>query len=420
MVRVGVDIGGTFTDLCLAGDVGILAVGKALTTPEEPSRAVETVLVETLERAGVAIEDVAGLVHGTTLVTNAIIERKGARTGAAHDARLPRRVEIAREHRYELYDLSLELPDAARAAPPALRGRRARRSPTAPSLRPLDETHVARLVARAARHGRRGGRGLLPAQLHAIPRTSSGARAIVGEARRACACRCRPRSCPEIREYERTSTTVANVYVQALVERYLQRARAAARASWASRGQLLRDAVQRRHRDGRDRRAVPGAPARVGTGRGRAGRGAYYGQRPACADLISFDMGGTTAKLCVIEDGEPLIARRVRGRPRVPLQEGQRPADQGAGGRHDRDRRRRRLDRAGRQRSACSRSARTRAGADPGPACYGRGGTEPTVTDADLVLGYLDPDYFLGGRMTARPRRGAARRSRRTSASRSA
>ena len=107
---MGVDIGGTFTDLCLAGEDGIVAVGKTLTTPAAPADAVERVLAETLADAGVSVEDVSLLVHGTTLVTNAIIERKGARTALLATAGFRDAVEIGRERRYELYDLQVELP----------------------------------------------------------------------------------------------------------------------------------------------------------------------------------------------------------------------------------------------------------------------------------------------------------------------
>ena len=137
----------------------------------------------------------------------------------------------------------------------------------------------------------------------------------------------------------------------------------------------------------------------------RAPCAAYYGRESGFPEVLSFDMGGTTAKACVVEDGEPLTSK-VRNRPGLPVQEGIGLAGEDVGNRDDRDRRRRRPSPTSTL-SACSKSDES-AGADPGPVCYGRGGDKPTVTDADLILGYLDPDFFLGGRMEL-DREGASR-----------
>ena len=212
----------------------------------------------------------------------------------------------------------------------------------------------------------------------------------------------------ELREYPRCVTTCANAYVQPLMDRYL-----------ASLERELCDARLPR-RPAAD--AFGGRPRLAGRQRAPSRSGCSSPARPAAAsrprcsassrartDVISFDMGGTTAKACLIEDGRDRDRPDDGGGARAPLQARLRPADQGARHRHDRDRRRRRLDRRRSTRSDCCKVGPHSAGADPGPACYGRGGTEPTVTDANLVLGFYDPGFFLGGRM-ALDRKAASRR----------
>ena len=217
---------------------------------------------------------------------------------------------------------------------------------------------------------------------------------------------------PEIREYERTSTTVANVYVQALVENYLAELVQRLQRRCSIGGELFLmlssggiSTVETASRF--PLRLLESGPA------AGALASAYYGQLASVGDLLSFDMGGTTAKLCVIENGQPLtstefeVDRKYRfkkgsGLPvKVPVVD---LIEIGAGGGSIA-----RVDSLG-----LLKVGPDSAGADPGPACYGRGGTEPTVTDADLLLGYLDPDFFLGGRMQLDLRRRRARPSRRS------
>ncbi|MFN8486338.1 MAG: hydantoinase/oxoprolinase family protein [Caldilineaceae bacterium] len=393
--RVGVDIGGTFTDLIVVNmATGAFAVGKVLTTPADPSQAVETVLVETLQQAGIDPGAVQHLVHGTTLVTNAIIERKGAKTALLTTQGFRDSVEIGRENRYDLYDLLLEQPQPL--TPRYLRFDVPQRTlADGSTLQPLDEVYVERLARELAESGIEA---VAIAFLHSFtnPADERAARAAVLRAAPELRVSISSDVVPEIREFERASTTIANVYVQARVERY------------------LRELEDRLHRLGfhgnfflmlssggiatvdtavrfpvRLLESGPAAGALAATA---------YGLASGQPDVLSFDMGGTTAKLCVIDQGRPLIAhdfevdRKYRfkkgsGLPiKIPVIE---MIEIGTGGGSIA-----RVDALG-----LLKVGPDSAGSVPGPVCYGRGGTEPTVTDADLILGYLDPAYFLGGKM---------------------
>ncbi len=389
-MRIGVDIGGTFTDVCAVDERGIVAVGKVLTTHDEPARAVEEGLAALLADAGIAASEVTQVVHGTTLVTNALIERKGSRTALLATAGFRDVVEMRREHRYELYDLHLELP--APLVPRHLRFDVPERILADGSVHTgLDEQYVARLGRELAS---RGIEAVAVCFLHAFTNPAHERRVaeILAEVAPSLRVALSSEVVPEIREFERASTTVANVYVQDLTERY------------------LRDLERRLRRLG-----VTGAPhimlsngglATVDTAArhpirilesGPAG-GALAAASIGPADLLAFDMGGTTAKLCLIADGVPLVThqfevdRKYRLLPgsglpvQVPVTD---MIEIGVGGGSIA-----RIDALG-----LLTVGPDSAGSEPGPVCYGRGGTEPTVTDADLVLGYLDPDYFLGGGM---------------------
>jgi N-methylhydantoinase A len=394
--RVGVDIGGTFTDLILIDDAtGDLTVGKVLTTPDDPSRAVAEVLSEALIRANAPPDQVQHVIHGTTLVTNAVIERKGARTALLTTRGFRDAYEIAREHRYDLYDLFLEMP--APLVPRHLRLEIDERIYADGTVaRAPDERAVAALVAELRD---KGIEAIAICFLHsyANPEHEQLVGAIVGEIAPGVRVSLSSEVVPEIREYERTSTTVVNVYVQALVEDYLaelvQRLKALKIGGelfmMLSSGGISTVETASRF----PLRLLESGPA------GGALASAYYGEQAKVGDLLAFDMGGTTAKLCVIEDGRPLtstefeVDRKYRfkkgsGLPvKVPVVD---LIEIGAGGGSIA-----RVDSLG-----LLKVGPDSAGADPGPACYGRGGTEPTITDADLLLGYLDPGFFLGGRLT--------------------
>ncbi|WP_137178329.1 hydantoinase/oxoprolinase family protein [Roseomonas sp. AR75] len=394
-LRIGVDVGGTFTDFVLVDEAaGRVMTGKRLTTPDDPGRAILDGIARLLDEASAGIGQVKQVVHGTTLVTNTVIERKGARIGLVTTRGFRDSLEMGREMRYDLYDLALEKPE-----PLAPRPRRhvvtERLDAHGRVLKALDEAE-AREVARALRaqeveavavcllhsyldttHERQLGR-ILREELPGVPVTLSCEVA------------------PEIREYERANTACVNAYVMPLMDRYLAR---------------LEAELRRRGLDGplhlmlsaggiatvRHARANPVQLIESGPAAG-AMAAMHVGQACGLSDMISFDMGGTTAKMCLIEGGEAehsstFEAARVRrfrkgsGLPlKVPVID---LIEIGAGG--------------GSIAAVSAMGLLTvgpeSAGSVPGPVCYGRGGRRPTVTDADLLLGYLSPEYFLGGEM---------------------
>ena len=392
--RVGVDIGGTFTDLCLADGDGVVAIAKTLSTKDSPADAVERVLVEALADTGTSAGELSSFIHGTTLFTNAIVERKGARTALLTTHGFRDILEIGRERRYELYDLQVELP--VPLVPRHLRFDVPERLLADGSeAEPLDEEYVERLARELEAAGVEAvGVGFLHS--YASPEHEHRAAAAIERAAPSLRVSLSSAVAPEIREFERISTTVANAYVQALVESYLE------------------DLVARVERLGfRGRFAVmlsSGGIATVETASrfpvrllesgpaAGALAAAALGEESGEPDLLSFDMGGTTAKLCLVTGGRPLVTdefevdrvyrlKRGSGLPvRTPVID---MVEIGVGGGS--------IARV----SALETVAvgPESAGSDPGPACYALGGTEATVTDADLVLGYLDPGYFLGGRL---------------------
>jgi N-methylhydantoinase A len=392
--RIGVDIGGTFTDLCVAGDEGLVAIGKTLTTREEPASAIETVIRETLEANGIGIDEISDIVHGTTLVTNAIIERKGSPTALLATAGHRDAIEIARERRYEIYDLDIELPQPL--VPRHLRFDIPERTMADGTIAEEVDVQFVRALARElVEHGIEA---VAIAFLHSFtnPRNEQRAADAIREAAPDLRVSLSSEVAPEIREYERSSTTVANVYVQKLVEQYLadlQERLARLGFSGSLHIMLSNGGIATPETAARfPIRLLESGPA------GGALAAAAFGSLAKTGDLLSFDMGGTTAKLCVIEDGEPLIAPefevdriyRLKRGSGVPVRTAVVDMIEiGAGGGSIA-----RIDALGLVTVGPDSS-----GSDPGPACYGLGGVEPTVTDADLVLGYLDPDSFLGGRM---------------------
>jgi N-methylhydantoinase A len=394
MYRVGVDIGGTFTDLLLIGADGRAVIGKTLTTPGDPSLAVETALKQALGEGLARADERGTLVHGTTLVTNAIIERKGAPTALLMTAGFRDALEIGRENRYELYDLNLEFPRPL--APRYLRFDVPERvASDGGVLAPLDETFTRRLVSELRD---KGIRAIAVCYLNSFRnpaherRTAELIKEIAPEIRVSLS----SEVVAEIREYQRASTTVANVYVQERVANYLEELRLRLdRLTFKGNFFVMLSS-------GGIATAETAArfPVRLLESGPAAGAlaAAHLGARAGFSDLLSFDMGGTTAKLCAVEDGKPLKAhefevdrvyrfRKGSGLPvKIPVID---MIEIGAGGGSIA-----RVDGLGLLKVGPESS-----GAEPGPACYGRGGEEPTVTDSDLILGYLDSKYFLGGQM---------------------
>lgn len=393
--RFGVDIGGTFTDLVVIDEAsGAIRVGKVLTTAKDPAHGVEQGVQSLLDDARVDPVRVRAVVHGTTLATNALIERKGARTALLTTEGFRDALEIRHEGRYDMYDLLIDPP--APLVPRHLRREVPERLlPGGAVLRPLDEAAARRVIAELIDAGVEAvAICLLHAYLNPIHERRLAA--LVREAAPHVAVSCSSEVVPEIREYERASTTTANVYVAPLMARYLENLEARLHGLgipgqlyvMQSSGGIALPPLARRL----PIRLVESGPAAGALAAAQAAR------ERGDSRLLSFDMGGTTAKACVIDGGAPLVAREFEvaradrfkkgsGLPiRVPVIE---MIEIGAGGGSIA-----RVDRMG-----LLKVGPDSAGADPGPACYNLGGRQPTVTDADLLLGYLDAEFFLGGRM---------------------
>jgi N-methylhydantoinase A len=402
--RVGIDIGGTFTDLVLIDDeTGEQAVGKILTTPDDPSEAVEEGLYELLEREDVEAERLKTVVHGTTLVTNALIERKGTTTALLTTEGFRDAIAIGTEHRYDMYDVFIEKPEPL--VPRSLRyGVRERSLDDGSVMVELDEEQV-RSIATELKEREVG--AVAVSFLHGFRNPAHEQRVgeILAEEAPEITVSLSSEVSPEIREYERTSTTVCNVYVRPLVERYLQRLEERLRKLGVE-GSLY---IMLSNGGTASVETASRFPIRLLESGPAAGAlaAAFYGRESGFTEVLSFDMGGTTAKSCVVEDGEPLtsnefeVARiyRFKKGSGLPVKTSViEMIEVGAGGGSIAH-----VDALG-----LLKVGPDSAGAEPGPVCYGLGGSEPTVTDADLILGYLDPDFFLGGRMEL-DREGASR-----------
>ncbi|MBI4457222.1 MAG: hydantoinase/oxoprolinase family protein [Acidobacteria bacterium] len=394
MYRVGVDIGGTFTDLLMLGQDGRTVIGKTLTTSSDPSLAVETALRQALGEGVTKPCEPGELIHGTTLVTNVIIERKGALTALLTTAGFRDVLEIGREKRYELYDLNLEPPQPL--VPRYLRFDVPERILADGSvLQPLDEAYVQRLVTELRDKGIKA-IGVCYLHSYRNPEHERRTAEIISKVAPDIRVSLSSDVVSEIREFPRTSTTVANVYVQELVANYLtklqQRLDSLAFVGsffvMLSSGGIATAETSARF----PVRLLESGPA------AGALAAAHAGVRSGHPNLLSFDMGGTTAKLCVVEKGQPLKThefevdrvyrfKRGSGLPiKIPVID---MIEIGAGGGSI----------AHSDSLGLLKVGPKSAGVEPGPACYGYGGEEPTVTDADLVLGYLDAKFFLGGKM---------------------
>ena len=394
--RIGVDIGGTFTDFALYGeDDETMAIYKQLTTPADPSVAVLKGISVLLDRHEVTMENVEAVAHGTTLVTNAVIERRGAKTGMLVTKGFQDIPDMRLEQRYDLFDLRLTFPSAI-VTRPARREIAERVTvngeiTNAPDLKQahaaiseLIETQMIEALAICFLHAYAN-----PVHEQAIAdmaRAEFPALYVTASAE----------VVPTMREYERWTTACINAYTQPMFDRYLGRLEDGLMGLgfngklfiMTSSGGVLAPDVARRF----PIRMLESGPA--------AGvlMSALHGRNLNLPELLSFDMGGTTAKGALVRDSAPLrkydmeVARvhdfqRGSGLPVIT------PAidmiEIGAGGGSIAEVDERGLLRVG------PRSA----GADPGPACYGAGGNSATLTDANLLLGYLDPNHFLGGEM---------------------
>ena len=394
--RLGVDVGGTFTDFVLINEIsGELFREKCLTTPQDPVTGIMNGIARLQASGVVRPEDIIGVAHATTLVTNTLIERKGAVTGLLTTEGFRDLLELGSDMRYDMYDLLIEFPEpqVPRTRRLGVRERMAATGdalsvPHAADVRRQVKTLLKQKVTSIAISFLHSYRNPVHEQRVAqqirkeFPQLSVSVSSEVA---------------PEIREYERTVTVVANAYVKPAVHSYLERfehsmAEARVKAPilvMLSNGGMTTPMI------------AAEVPIRLVESGPAAGvlSACYAGARINEPNLLAFDMGGTTAKACFIEDGKPAftgqfeaarVKRQFRGSgmplkvPSVDM------IEIGAGGGS--------IARLGG--TGLLKVGPDSSGADPGPVCYGRGGKAPTVTDADLLLGYLDPGYFLGGDMT--------------------
>ena len=390
--RLGVDIGGTFTDLVLESSNGVQASTKVLTTYDTPEDAIITGLQTVCKQVTIQPDKISQIIHGTTLATNALIERRGAKTALITTQGFRDVIEMRTESRFEQYDLNLTLP-----APLLTRDHRyvvnERMDANGKILIPLQKAEIDALAERLVQFGYDS---IAVGLLHSYANDSH--EKMIG---RALAERLpdvmislSSEVSPQMREYERFNTTIANAYIKPLMKSYLSRLK----------GRLAKEGaycpVFLMHSGGGIISLENAAefPVRL-VESGPAGGAVFAAHIAASHGLdraLSFDMGGTTAKICLVKDHTPKTARTFEvartyrfkkgsGMPiSIPVID---MVEIGAGGgslAHVDS-----LDQI--------RVGPESAGSQPGPACYGRGGTAPTVTDSDLILGKLDPAGFAGG-----------------------
>ncbi|KGM38347.1 hydantoinase [Alkalispirochaeta odontotermitis] len=393
--RLGCDIGGTFTDFVLVNDdTGEFQINKCLTTPGDPSEAVEAGIREMLETTPGFMPRIEEIIHGTTLVINAIIERKGARTGLITTRGFRDVLELGRELRYDAYDIFAEYP--LPLVPRSLRLEVSERiASDGRVIMELDGAEVQKVLSELTE---KGIESLAVCLINAYenPVHEKMIQGIVRQAAPALSLSTSFEVLPQIREYERTCTTATNAYVKPITAKYLAKLSARLESLgfmgklyiMLSSGGITSVETARRF----PVRIIESGPTAAVIA------SQHYGRMFDIKDMFCFDMGGTTAKSCLIQKGQAgLVSTFEVGRvqrfkkgsglpiqvPVVDLME------IGAGGGSI----------AKISKMGLLQVGPESAGADPGPACYGRGGENPSVTDADLVLGYLDPDYFLGGTM---------------------
>ncbi len=398
--RLGVDIGGTFTDFALLDTAsGRLATHKQLTTPDDPSVAVLAGLDTVLAREGLPIGDLQAVIHGTTLVTNATIERKGARVCMLVTAGFPDVLTLAKETRYDLYDLRLRF--AAPVVPRSMRlevDERIRYDGSVDTV--LDLDGLRRSFAALRKRERIEAVAVCFLHSYANPAHERAVQQMIRAEHPDLHVSVSSEISAVMREYERWTTTTVNAYNQPMIDRYLGALESGlARRGFTgkfhlmtSNGGTVTSDVARRF------------PVRLMESGPAAGvlMSARHGRQLGIPDLLSFDMGGTTSKGALLSECSPLkhyqleVARchhfkRGSGLPiLIPVID---MIEIGIGGGSI----------AAVDKRGVVRAGPHSAGARPGPACYGQGGAAATLTDANLLLGYLDPGFFLGGQMQIAP-----------------
>ena len=395
--RLAIDVGGTFTDFAVIDDEsGIVRFGKVLSTPDDPSVGSIEGASQALKRNKISPQSVGEVVHATTVATNAVLERRGANTGLITTKGFRDTLEIGRESRYDIYDLDLIVPE-----PLVTRQNRAEvieRMDSDGHVRvPLDlqslDAALDHLVSSNIK-------SIAICFLHSHVNSDHEklVAAVIRQRFPEIEISVSSEVAGEVREFERTSTTCVDAYVKPLVRRYIGSLEDGLR----SLGMTNNVALMLSHGGiGSARDVVTRFPVRmIESGPAAGAIAAAYFSRQALqnSDVIAFDMGGTTAKMSLIRDGAPSVTNeyevahvhRFKRGSGIPLQiSAVELLEIGAGG------------------GSIARLSKLdlltvgpeSAGAKPGPVCYARGGKEPTVTDADLILGYLDPEFFLGGEM---------------------
>jgi N-methylhydantoinase A len=395
VITLGSDIGGTFTDFVEVDErSGRVEVYKTLTTPDDPSRAIEQGVDELVARRGASAASIDVLVHGTTLVINAVIERKGAKTGLITTKGFRDVLEIGREKRFDAYDLQIVFPEPL--VPRYLRLEVAERLHASGAvLQPLDEAGARAALRKLLDEGCES---IAVCLLHAYrnPAHERRVRDIALEMAPGIPVTLSSDVLPEMKEYERTTTTTLNAYAKPVASRYLSRLEGRM-AERGFAGELLMMQSSGGINSVAFAREFPVQIIESGPAAGTLGA-AHFARLARLDKVLAFDMGGTTAKLALVEDGRAIRTndfevahvhrfKRGSGIPvRVPVVD---LIEIGAGGGSI----------ARRTPVGTLQVGPESSSAVPGPACYGQGGTDPTVSDADLLLGYLDPDHFLGGRM---------------------
>ena len=390
-VDIGVDIGGTFTDIVCRRAGEPMRTLKIPTTRGDPSEAVLNAIAHLAEDLGVAANEIARFLHGTTIATNAVLERRGAKIGVIASQGFRDMLEIGYQMRQDLHRVLLEPVTPVFLAPGAQR-KEAREQVSAQGevIVPLDEASVLQAAAELVADGVQA---IAVCFLFSFlyPRHEQRTRELIEATHPGIATSLSCEVDPTFREYERTVVTAFDAYMKPIIGRYLERLEGGLRAArvtaplqvMQSRGGLAGTTVARK----RPVRLFLSGPAAGVIG------GAIVGRASGHRDLITIDVGGTSSDIALVEDGEPVIRAQgnVAGFPvRVPMVDvnaigaggGSIAWFDGAGG---------------------LRVGPHSAGSDPGPACYGRGGEEATVTDASVVLGWLDPVTFAGGSVRLDP-----------------
>lgn len=392
-MRIAFDIGGTFTDFVLEDSrSGALQFHKVPTTPRDPAVAVLEGLGALLERTKVASDELSGILHATTVATNAILERKGVKTALITTKGFRDILIIGRQKRYDTYDMYLAKPV------PLVRRRdifevAERTLANGETEQPLDRTQLDALLQGMSGQGYES---IAVCLLHAYaaPAHEQAIGESIAKHIPSAAISLSSDVSPKYREYERASTAVANAYIKPIVSRYVSR------LTGALKGQGIRSDLFIMQSNGGlvSPELACDMPIRIVESGPAAGvlLCSVIGREEGFDRVLTFDMGGTTAKLGAIDGGEPAITptfevdqvryRKGSGLPiNVPAVE---LLEIGAGG-----------GSLAHTDMGLIKVGPESAGADPGPVCYGRGGSKATVTDANLVLGYINPDYFNGGAM---------------------